>query len=84
MGTAVKTKRNVYDSLVSLRNKVTSLASQSEDEALLADVVAMLSGEKLPCTYTAEEFADVLQEAEEDYKAGRFVSHEELFAKYGL
>ena len=84
MGTAVKTKRNVYDSLVSLRNKVTSLASQSEDEALLADVVTMLSGEKLPCTFTAEEFADVLQEAEEDYKAGRFVSHEELFAKYGL
>ena len=84
METSVKTKPNVYDSLVALRNKVTSLASQSEDEALLADVVAMLSGVKRPCTYTRDEFAEVLREADEDYKAGRFVSHEELFAKYGL
>lgn len=84
MDTAVRTRRNVYDSLSALRNRVTSLASQSEDEALLADVVAMLSGEKRPCTYTAEEFAGVLREADEDYKAGRFVSQEELRERYGL
>lgn len=84
METAIRTKRNVYDSLVALRNRVTSLASQSEDEALLADVVAMLSGEKRPCTYTAEEFANVLREADEDYKAGRYISHDQLFARYGL
>lgn len=84
METSVRTKRNVYDSLVILRNRVTSLALQSEDEALLADVVAMLSGEKRPCTYTPEEFADVLSESDEDYKAGRFVSQDELRARYGL
>ena len=61
METAVRTKRNVYDS-----------------------VEPLLSGEKHPCTYTAEEFANVLREADEDYKAGRFVSQDQLFARYGL
>lgn len=84
MEPAVRTNGNQYKNLVALRNRVTSLASQSEDEALLADVVAMLSGEKRPCTYTAEEFANVLREADEDYKAGRFVSQDQLFARYGL
>lgn len=84
MEPSVRTNGNQYKNLVALRNRVTSLASQSEDEALLADVVAMLSGEKRPCTYTAEEFANVLREADEDYKAGRFVSQDQLFARYGL
>jgi hypothetical protein len=84
MEPAVRTNGNQYKNLVSLRKKVTTLATQSEDEALLADVVAMLSGMKRPCTYTAEEFASVLSEADEDYKAGRFVTHEELRSRYGL
>lgn len=84
MEPAVRTNGNQYKNLVSLRKKVTTLATQSEDEALLADVVAMLSGMKRPCTYTAEEFANVLREANEDYKAGRFVSQDQLFARYGL
>ena len=74
----------MYENLVNLRNKVASLATQSEDEALLADIVAMLSGVKRPCTYSAEEFSSVLAEADEDYKRGNTISHEQLFAKYGL
>lgn len=40
METTVRTQHNVYDNLVRLRNKAASLAVQSEDEALLADIVA--------------------------------------------
>lgn len=84
METALRTKGNEYKNLVSLRNKVTTLATQSEDEALLADVVAMLSGVRRPCTYTSEELASVLSEAAEDYRAGSYVTQEELRARYGL
>lgn len=78
------TSPRMRDNLISLRRRATELASKSEDEFLLADVVAMLSGKKRPCTYNKEEFATVLCEADEDYKAGRFVSQDELRAKYGL
>lgn len=84
METAIKKQYNVSDSLMSLRKKVASLATQSEDEELLAEVVALLSGLKRPCTYTTEDFASVLAEADEDYKAGRFVTQEELRTRYGL
>lgn len=84
METALRTKGNEYKNLVSLRKNVTTLATQSEDEALLADVVAMLSGVKRPCTYTSEELASVLAEAAEDYRAGSYVTQEELRARYGL
>lgn len=84
METAQKTNHNVHDNLVSLRKRVSSLATKSEDEALLADVLAMLSGIKRPCAYTQEEFESVLAEADEDYKAGRFITQDELRARYGL
>ena len=84
MDTTVRTKNNVNTNLMSLRNKVTSLVAQAEDEALLVDIAAMLSGVKRPCTYTQEEFASVLAEADEDYKTGRLSSHEQVFAQYGL
>lgn len=84
METTVSIQHNVYDNLVNLRNKVTTLATQSEDEALLADIVAMLSGVKRPCTYTAEEFSSVLAESDEDYRAGRFVTQNGLRNRYGL
>ena len=84
METTIRTQHNVYDSLVRLRNKAASLAVQSEDEALLADIVAMLSGVKRPCTYTAEEFSSVLAESDEDYRAERFVTQNELRNRYGL
>lgn len=84
METTVSIQHNVYDNLVNLRNKVTTLATQSEDEALLADIVAMPSGVKRPCTYTAEEFSSVLAESDEDYRAGRFVTQNELRNRYGL
>ena len=84
METIVGTQHNVYDNLVNLREKVTSLVTQSEDEVLLADIVAMLSGKKFPCTYSKNEFESVLAESDEDYKLGKLISHEQLFAKYGL
>ena len=40
---------------------------------------ALLSGKQRPCAYTREEMAESLHEAEADYKAGRYVSHENLF-----
>ena len=74
----------MHDTLISLRRRATELASKSEDEFLLADVVAMLCGIKRPCTYTKEEFAAVLSKADEDYSEGRFISQDELRAKYDL
>lgn len=84
METIVGTGTKMHETLISLRQRASELASQSEDEFLLADIVAMLSGKKLPCTHTKEEFANVLSEAEEDFKAGRFVTQDELRAKYDL
>ena len=84
MESTVMTSPRMRDTLISLRRKATELASKSEDEFLLADVVAMLSGMKRPCSYTKEEFAAELCEAEEDYKAGRFVTQDDLQERYGL
>lgn len=84
METTTRINSRSKDILSSLRKQVSALASQSEDEALLVDILAMLNGVKRPCTYTAEEFAGVLKESDEDYKAGRYVSNEELFARYGI
>lgn len=84
METSVRTTSRMHDTLISLRRRATELASKTEDEFLLADVVAMLSGMKRPCTYTKEEFATMLCEADADYSAGRFVSQDELRAEYGL
>ena len=48
------------------------------------DELSLLSGKRYPCAYTREEMAESLREAEADYKAGRYVSHEDLFKEYGL
>lgn len=84
MNTATRTPVHTNETLINLRKKATELAIQSENEELLAEVVAMLSGIKLPCTYTHKEFANVLHEAEADYEKKQCVSHEQLFAQYGL
>lgn len=84
MGTTNVNSPRVHDTLISLRQKASELASCSEDEALLADIVTMLSGKKLPCTYTKEEFADVLKEAGEDFKTGKFITQEDLRTRYGI
>ena len=57
METTIGTSTKMHETLISLRKRASELASQSEDEFLLADIVAMLSGKKLPCTYSKEEFA---------------------------
>ena len=48
------------------------------------DELTLLSGNRRPCAYTREEMAESLHEAEADYKAGRYVLHEDLFKEYGL
>lgn len=84
MNTATSTPVHTDETLINLRKKATELAIQSENEELLAEVVAMLSGIKLPCTYTPEKFANVLHESEADYEKKQCVSHELLFAQYGI
>ena len=74
----------IQDVLIPLREKALGLVMKSEDKDVLEEVVALLSGKKRPCAYSYEEMAASLHEAEEDYHAERYVSHEELFAKYGL
>ena len=48
------------------------------------DELSLLNGKRRPCAYTREEMAESLHEAEADYKAGRYVSHEDLYKEYGL
>ena len=84
MNTATRTPVHTNETLINLRKKATELAIQSENEELLAEVVAMLSGIKLPCTYTYEDWASVCRESEADYDKRQCVSPERLFAQYGL
>lgn len=72
------------NNLVSLRDEVQILTAQTESEETLIEVLAILRGIQRPCAYTHEEFVSNIKEAEEDYKAGRCISHEELFAQYGI
>ena len=73
-----------HSALTSLRAKASTLAMKSEDESVLEQVIALLSGMKRPCAYTHDEMAANLLEADEDYKAGRFVTQDELRTRYGL
>ena len=84
MEPTIRMNDQLSDTLLSLRTKVSELAEQSEDEELLAEVVALFSGTKLPCAYTREEFKAVLQESEADYVQDQCVEHDQLFAKYGV
>ena len=76
--------RKMQDVLFSLREKALGLVMKSENKDDLEQVIALLSGKRYPCAYTREEMAESLHEAEADYKAGRYVSHEDLFKEYGL
>ena len=73
-----------FDALVALRQRATTLVSQTESEELLAEAVAILSGMPLPCAYTYEQMEMSLREAEADYQNGRFVSHTSIRERYGI
>lgn len=73
-----------YNVLIALRQRVSQLVSQSENEDLLADAVAILSGRDLPCAYTYEEMEDSLREAENDYQNRNLISHSSICERYGL
>jgi hypothetical protein len=62
--------------------------STAELEAQKAELATMTLDEtgeyteKLPWTMTLEEKKESIRQAEEDYKAGRLRTTEEVFAKY--
>ena len=72
------------NTLIALRQKVSLLVSQSESEDLLADAIAILSGNPLPCAYTYEQMEHALKESESDYKSGNFTCHSSICERYGL
>lgn len=84
METIARPTNSAQESLLALRKKTIDYINRTEDEDLLTEVALLLSGEKRPCSYTPEEFVSVLAEAEEDYKAGRYITQEEMRKKYGL
>ena len=57
---------------------------KTDNEKLLAEAVAILSGEPLPCTYSYEEMESSLHEAEADYQKGNTESHETICKRYGV
>lgn len=73
-----------YETLISLRKKISILVSQSESEELLAEAIAILSGRPLPCAYSHEQMASMLHEAEADYRNGDYVSHSDICERYGI
>ena len=77
-------KTQGHDALIALRQRASLLVSQSESEELLAEVVAILSGRPLPCTYTHDQMETVLRKAETDYKNGHFVSHSTICERSGI
>lgn len=79
-----KTHSQNHDALLALRQRVSSLVSQTESEELLAEAVAILSGMPLPCAYTYEQMESSLREAEADYQERRHVSHTSICERYGV
>lgn len=79
-----KTHSQNHDALLALRQRVSSLVSQTESEELLAEAVAILSGMPLPCAYTYEQMESSLREAEADYQERCHVSHTSICERYGV
>ena len=67
-----------------LRKHASLLVSQTDNEELLSEAVAILSGMPLPCTYSYEEMESSLNEAEADYQKGNTESHETICKRYGV
>ena len=67
-----------------LRKHASLLVSQTDNEELLSEAVAILSGMPLPCTYNYEEMESSLHEAEADYQKGNTESHETICKRYGV
>lgn len=82
--TIARGNMNAQSTLSHLREKASSLAMRADDEGVLKQVISMLGGAKRPCSYTPEEMATNLRQAEDDFHAGRYITHEELCARYGL
>lgn len=72
------------NTLVSLRERALKLVNQTENEELLAEVIGVLSGQPVPCTYTQEQMEMALLEAEEDYQSGHIISHNSICEQYGI
>lgn len=72
------------ETLLTLRKKASSLISKTDNEALLAEVIAIMSGAPLPCNYSYEQMEFSLREAEADYQKGNTESHETIYKRYGI
>ena len=79
-----KTHLRNFDAIVALRQRASLLVSQTENEELLAEAVAILSGMPLPCAYTHEQMESALREAEADYRNRRYVTHSSICERYGV
>ena len=66
------------ETILQLRKRASVLVSQTDNEELLSEAVAILSGAKLPCTYSYEEMESSLHEAETDYQKRNIESHETI------
>ena len=72
------------ETLQKLRKRASVLVSQTDNEELLSEAVAILSGVPLPCTYTPEQMELSLREAEADYQKGNTENHEPICKRYGV
>lgn len=72
------------ETLLDLRKRASLLVSQTDNEELLSEIVAILSGIPLPCSYNYEQMEMSLREAEADYQKGKTESHETICERYGV
>ena len=69
--------------LQGLKRRLMASIEESTDEDMLEQCLGLLQRKTIPCTYTDEEFVQVLAEAE----ASGYVTHEEAlkeFEKWGF
>ena len=73
-----------FQSLLSMRKRALALVEQTESEELLAEVIGLLGGSQLPCSYSHEQMEEALREAEADFQNGHFESHSSICEHYGV
>lgn len=81
--TQQETQTPKLEKLSGLRKRALELVEQEESEDLLAEVIGVLSGAQLPCSYSHEQMEAALREAEIDFQNGRYVSHSSICDRYG-
>lgn len=78
MGAAEPAVAYNLDYLQGLKSRLMASIEESTDEDMLEQCLGLLQRRPIPCTYTDEEFAQVLAEAE----ASGYVTHEEALKEF--